>query len=181
MTKKELKNLIRNDIETNYNVNYNEEEALSHFVVKEIVKNTKLRIALNYAVVCLIGIVLGFAACIHINKLGDYKEIITEEFKDFVNNEGHYIREKNMKYNINFYDRCNIIIYRVESKDIANYYYIVKIEGRVSVVNLIYQEKEMKLTHNSFGLLDSFDKNKEEETLKFHIEVDGKTIEYVLN
>ena len=86
-----------------------------------------------------------------------------------------------LKYNLNFYDRCNIIIYRVESKNIANYYYIVKIEGRVSVVNLIYQEKETKLKHNSFGLLDSFDKNKEEETLKFHIEVDGKTIEYVLN
>ena len=180
MKKKELKKLIRNDIETNYNVNYNEEEALSHFVVKEKVKNTKLRIALNYAVVCLIGIVLGFAICIPLGKFGGQNNI-TEEFEEFVNKEGYPICEDYLKYNINFYDRCNIIIYRVESKNIANYYYIVKIEGRVSVVNLIYQEKATKLKHNSFGLLDSFDKNKEEETLKFHIEVDGKTIEYVLN
>lgn len=180
MTKKELKNLIRNDIETNYNVNYNEEEALSHFVVKEKVKNTKLRIALNYAVVCLIGIVLGFAICIPLKNVND-QDYITEEFEKFVNREGNIIQEKNLKYNIKFYDRCNIIIYEIETKDIANYYYIIKIEGRVSMVNLIYQEKEMKLAHNSFGLLDSFDKNKEEETLIFHIEVDGKTIEYVLN
>ena len=69
----------------------------------------------------------------------------------------------------------------IETKDIANYYFITKIDGRVSVVNLIYQEKEMKLTHNCFGLLESFDKNDDERTIKFYIEVDGKTIEYVLN
>ena len=180
MTKKELKKLIRNDIETNYNVNYNEEEALSHFVVKEKVKNTKLRIALNYAVVCLIGIVLGIVICIPLGKFGGQNNI-TQEFEEFVNREGYIIQEKNLKYNLNFFDRCNIIIYEIETKDIANYYYIIKIKGRVSMVNLIYQEKETKQKHNSFGLLDSFDKNKDELTLKFHIEVDGKTIEYVLN
>lgn len=181
MKKKELKKLIRNDIETNYNVNYNEEEALSHFVVKEKVKNTKLRIALNYAVVCLIGIVLGFAACIHINKLGDYKEIITEEFKDFVNNKGYPICENDLKYNLNFYDRCNIIIYEIETKDIANYYYIIKIDDCIIKPYLFYKNQKLELSHNSFGLLDSFDKNKDERTLKFHIEVAGKTVEYVLN
>lgn len=180
MTKKELKKLIRNDIETNYNVNYNEEEALSHFVVKEKVKNTKLRIALNYAVVCLIGIVLGFAICIPLKKI-NVQDYITDEFEAFVNKDGDYICENNLKYNLNFYDRCNIIIYRVESKDIANYYYIVKISDTVNIANLFYENQKLELTHNSFGLLDSFDKNKEEETLKFYIEVDGKTIEYVLN
>ena len=180
MTKKELKKLIKNDIETNYNVNYNEEEALSHFVVKEKVKNTKLRIALNYAVVCLIGIVLGIVICIPLGKFGGQNNI-TEEFEAFVNKDGDYICENNLKYNLNFYDRCNIIIYRVESKDIANYYYIIKIDDFIIKPYLFYKNQKLELTHNSFGLLDSFDKNKEEETLKFHIEVDGKTIEYVLN
>ena len=180
MTKKELKKLIRNDIETNYNVNYNEEEALSHFVVKEKVKNTKLIIALNYAVVCLIGIVLGFAICIPLKNI-NVQDYITEEFEAFVNKEGYPICENYLKYNINFYDRCNIIIYRVESKDIANYYYIIKIDDCIIKPYLFYENQKLELTHNSFGLLDSFDKNKDEETLKFHIEVDGKTIEYVLN
>ena len=180
MTKKELKKLIRNDIETNYNVNYNEEEALSHFVVKEKIKNTKLRIALNYAVVCLIGIVLGIVVCIPLGELGSQKNI-TQEFEDFVNSKGYPICENDLKYNLNFFDRCNIIIYEIETKDIANYYYIIKIEDCIIKPYLFYENQKLELSHNSFGLLDSFDKNKDERTLKFHIEVDGKTIEYVLN
>ena len=30
-------------------------------------------------------------------------------------------------------------------------------------MNLVYKNQKLELTHNSFGLLDSFDKNKEEE------------------
>ena len=56
-----------------------------------------------------------------------------------------------MKYNLNFYDRCNIIIYRVESKNIANYYYIIKIKGRISKVNLVYKNQKLELNVDLFG------------------------------
>ena len=177
MNKKQLKELIKNDIETNYTIDYNKEEALSHFVAKE---RKSYNLFLKYAIVCLIGVFIGMGIFYPISKKYLY-ENITKEFEKYVNESGFLIQEENLKYNINFYDRCNIIIYRIESKEIINYYYIIKIKDFIANPYLFYENRKIELTHNSFGLLDSFNRNTDEETIKFYIEIDGKTIEYILN
>lgn len=183
MTKKELKKLIKEDIDKSYSFAYDEKQVMENFVVKEqptyVYPINKKRLILKYAIVCIVGLLIGFGIGFSMTDFGLHTGI-TEDFEKFVQNEGHAISDNELLYNIKYFDRCNIHIYKINAKTGFNYYYITKVETKKVKAYLVLEDKKIELTHNSYGLLDSIEDN-ENRPLKFYIEVNGEIQEYIFN
>lgn len=183
-----IKKIIEQDINNNYKVEYNKEELYKNFIPKNS-KNTiyitKLKLALNLIIVCIIGLIIGCT----VTYITDYNcrndDVITEEFREFVSEYGFEIKEDDKYAQLMISNKNQITIFKkllnADDKEYIYYFYTVAPQKITIDCNMIVDYKIIKLDKEEFGLLEIKESTDLNQTLEFSIEIDGKIKQFILN
>lgn len=133
--------------------------------------------AIIVLLVCSIGIICGLR--------GDYKdkteeEILTEEFKEYINSKGEtYFENPICAFKPSNYITCYIfksVNLEKENITIRNYYYLFKLENNDNDVS-IFLPTEQKVRNNSFGFITSQEEGKPLK-ITIKIQINGEITQY---
>ena len=184
--KKNIKKLIKEDFQKSYSCGYNKEEVLQNFVVKEkdkeLIHTTKRKLILQYCLIGILGILMGMTSCAFTFREINDNNVITQEFREYLREEGYRVEIVKEKYLITIDEEIVLYIYEMDSfinVNYINYYFIVKSSLNSKIIlNTEYQN--IPVENNSYGMIAKKEKQ-EEQTIEFSIEIDGKVKNYVLN
>ena len=185
--KKNIKKLIKEDFQKSYSCGYNKEEVLQNFVVKEkdkeLIHTTKRKLILQYCLIGILGILMGMTATALKESLLCENQVITQEFKKYLKEEGYRGMNPDARYIITVGDEMTVYIYlfnNINKKDYNYYYYFVKTTSNKKY-DLKISNRTYEIENNSHGLLTVIEKQEEKQELEFSIEINGKVKKYVLN
>ena len=176
--KKNLKQKIKEDISNSYAIEYDKELLHNKLVVKQddnIKYNSKLKLVLKYAMVFIIGLVIGVCTYSFLSLEDNKSKILTNELKKEIKELGYKIEDDNIYCIFNFNEKDEIYIFK--NDDDNKYIYIVKKGCKSQKIYLVSGNKKNEIFDKSFGIIS---KNDDEEYTKFYIEIDGETQEFIL-
>lgn len=176
--KKNLKQKIKEDISNSYAIEYDKELLHNKLVIKQddnIKYNSKLKLVFKYAMVFIIGVLIGIGAYSCIGDENDKHKILTNELKNEIKELGYKIEDDNIYCIFNITEKDEIYIFK--NDDDNKYIYIVKKGSKSQKIYLISGNKKNEIFDKSFGIIS---KNDDEEYTKFYIEIDGETQEFIL-
>ena len=176
--KENLKQKIKEDISNSYAIEYDKELLHNKLVIKQddnIKYNSKLKLVLKYAMVFIIGVLIGIGAYSCIGDENNSNKIISNELKKEIKELGYDISDENVYcfFKIKVKDE----IYIFTSNDKNKYVYIIKKGSNTEDLYLINNNERVEIFNNSIGIIS---KNDDEEYTKFYIEIDGKPQEFIL-
>lgn len=178
MRNKDLEKTFKEDFNKSYNVHYNKEELHEQFQPRQkhdVFYQKRLKTIFNYALVCIIGLLIGGAVCHGINIIEHYRknEIFSKEFKEFVESSNHSLIEKDLLFNIKITIDSKIAIYKVvyeQTKEVYYYYYINSTKS-LSNAYIVTEDKTIDIKDNPYGLL--MITKDENQPISFSIENNG--------
>lgn len=179
--KKKVKDFFLEDFEKNYKYKPNKEEILANIEeetgfnkeVYSLLRWKKLSITL---MTCMLVIILGLGiiSIVQLRTLEKDKDIITDEFKEYMNSYGDMqvlLEEINIRKDYHMY------IYKVgDSLKIDNntsYLYIYKCNEKENKILLVINETKQQLFNNSYGILAQ-----NTDQVSFSIEINDQKYEY---
>ena len=177
--KKNLKQKIKEDISNSYAIEYDKELLHNKLVIKQddnIKYNSKLKLVLKYAMVFIIGLVIGVCTYSFLSLEDNKSKILTNELKKEIEELGCDIADDNVYCFFKIKTKDEIYIFR--SNEHNKYIYVIKKGSNTQDLYLLNNNKRVEIFNNSFGIIS---KNDDEEYTKFYIEIDGETQEFILN
>lgn len=178
MRNKDLEKTFKEDFNKSYNVHYNKEELHEQFQPRQkhdVFYQKRLKTIFNYAIVCIIGLLIGGVVSFGIT-IGEYynkKEFFSKEFEKFVESNNLKVSENDLLFNIKITIDSKITIYKAvyeQTKEVYYYYYINSTES-LSNAYIVTEDKTIDIKENSYGLL--MIKNDENQPISFSIENNG--------
>lgn len=178
-----IKKIIEQDINNNYKVEYNKEELYKNFIPKNS-KNTiyitKLKLALNLIIVCIIGLFVG-GTITYVTHYCNNDMVITDEFREYVSEYGFNIKDEDLYYKMKIDEHHKINIFKKREYERVFYFYSIYPNNMMSDYNLIIDNNVISLKKQNFGLLEIKESTDLNQTLEFSIEIDGKIKQFILN
>ena len=187
--KKNIKKLFKEDFRKSYSCNYNKEEVMLNFVVKEknkgLIHTTKRKLILQYCLIGLLGIVIGISIYHFKDSFNGNNDVITEEFREYLKEQGYRSTIEKEQYLITIEKKIDVYIYVINLEKNSDskyysYYFLIKVDNdesyRLNAYGNTYQIK-----NDSFGILKENYGDQSSDFIEFSIEVDGQIKKYVLS
>jgi len=185
--KKNIKELIKQDINNSYKVEYDLNELHDSFVPKTYSKNevhiSKKRLVLYFILVCVLGVFIG---ALRLGYFNANSQMITNELREFVYDEyGCKIQDIDLWYSLKIDEDNTLYIFykNIKSNSKINnaYIYMYKTKNNYDNMFIITNNFKIKIENNSFGVLTEKDSNDPNQTIEFSIEINGKIKDFLLN